>query len=192
LPLVDQLFEPMSEIGKRARAGQIWTTVDLQIFADTSRAQIPEAISVLASALRFHGDSVLAGRERAVLLKPDQPAPKVVEPPAPATTKVFATKNIRWTDHKGRTQTSGKYLDVDLPPVIASRAHALGICRDVNDEFSKQKRATNGWARPLPEDCTSLDLEDSGATIVEFRPSDPRLTVVDRGGPFDVPIARGV
>jgi hypothetical protein len=78
---------------------------------------MPLTIAEKVAELTFRAADVIAGRGMATLPEPAKPAPP--EPlPAP-TTRLHASKHIRWTDDAGVVQTAGAYFDCNLPPAMA-------------------------------------------------------------------------
>ena len=180
--LSDELFSKMALTAGRAATANVWDASGLRDYAINSRTQIPDAINVTVASLHYHRDRVLDGSARAVLYKPDQPVIETfVEP---KVTRVFATTNICWTDHKGHVQTSGKYNDTDLPPAIAARALASGICRTIGSDVWKDFSGTQALCKPPVSECKNLDEDgaDAGALAINTdTPSNAKSTKLDRG-----------
>jgi hypothetical protein len=187
---INPILERMVAITQRASSAQVWDAVGLNTFVESSRGQIPAAIAALALALREHGLRTLDGREaRPTLLTAPAPAAtvNVVEPPV---VRVFAAKNIAWTDAAGQRRTAGKYNDADLPPSVAKAALASGVCREIGSDIWRQWSGSKGFAHPDPSECEDLDIvadvvKADAAVII-----DAKFERIDRGGPFEATILR--
>jgi hypothetical protein len=174
-------------------------SVGLSVFAASARSEVPPALDLLRSVMQGYAASVLAGSAPAKLPSPAPVAAPVLL--APPTTRVFSTKPVTWTDHGGTRQTAHAWLDLDMPPEIASRAIRLGAACAMNDPRRKTKLGfAKNTAKPQPLDCVNLDanapvISDPRATepIISGhrKPAEPAMfTPIDRGKPFVVRTAR--
>jgi hypothetical protein len=189
VPQFQTLFDKTISIAGLAAASQVWDAAGLQNYATASRTQIPAAYELVARSLRERATRVLDGRSPAKLVEPDAPRP-VVTVKEPVTRRLFATRNVCWADDAGQVKTAGKYNTVDLPPATAARALASDYCREIGSDLWKAWGNTKALSTPPAAECTSLDADGGAAADATITPSDPQFTLVDRGPPITLHIAK--
>jgi hypothetical protein len=166
-------------------------------FADVLVAQIPEAVDLLSRLIREHIASVLRREAPATVKKPAAPFVSVVVA-APVRMTLFAMRPIKHTDpDSGKLIVTQKFADVEMPPTFAKVALEAKAAVRVSDPLRKQHHGTvAGHAEALH--AFDLDLAMSEPKPVAAdpilaspapTPSSP-FTVVDRGGPIQMKVAR--
>jgi hypothetical protein len=174
----------------------------LAVFAASVRSEVPPALDLLHSVMQSFAQSVLAGSAPAKLPSPAPVAAPVLL--APPTTRVFSTKPVTWTDHGGTRQTAHAWLDLDMPPTVATKALKIAAAVPMNSPVRNTKLGfARTSAKPKPSDCVNLDADaplvsDPRATapvLSQHKPAaqpaaQPMFTPVDRGKPFVVRTAR--
>jgi hypothetical protein len=139
----------------------------LHSFAVRAKAELPGSIEWLTMLIRAYADDVLAGHAKATL-----PQVEAAAPPPP-TQRAFSVKPIKWTDASGTVQTQHAFFEVQLPPVVATRALRKGACVGMDHELRKREHGFGSKkAKPDPADC--IDLES------EVVAPDPRAGRADR------------
>jgi hypothetical protein len=161
----------------------------MAVFTAASRTEVAAAIPVLAEVLRQHGRAVLNHSASATL--PTSEAPFVPTIPVkPVTTRLFATRAVRWVDSSGETKLSRKWVDVDLPPETAERALKSGVCLPL-DHPMRRTHLNQSPAHVDPSWCTSLDVDDMEVAQPSVAEPEPIFVPLDRGPPFKLRVAAG-
>jgi hypothetical protein len=142
-----------------------------------SRAQIPEALTLLQKLIGYHAQAVMAGTAPASLKRMTAP---VVEPVklAPVMTTVFAVKSIRWTDADGTKRITQRFKDVTMPPAFAKAALDNNVAVRLDDPRCKDRNSVGG--NPEPQYAFDLDAamvaKNAGPRLVEtIRQSNPQF-----------------
>jgi hypothetical protein len=167
----------------------------LKGFSDVLVAQIPEAVELLSRLIREHAAAVLRREAPSTVRKPD--APVVVPAPAkPVRMPLFCTRSLKFVDpDSGKLIVAQKFSDVEMPPSYAKIALENKICVRVTDPLRAQhNRTVGGHADPaLAFDLDAAMSEPKPAAVDPIRASSPAaspFTVVDRGGPVQMKVAR--
>jgi hypothetical protein len=195
--MFDDAAKALSDIAG-AIAVYIPDAAGLAVFSNSARSEVPPALQLLDSVMRSLAQATLSGSAPANL-----PQPALVAAPlllAPPTTRVFSTKPVTWTDHDGSRRTEHAWLDLDMPPTVATKALKIAAAVPMNSPVRKTKLGfAKTSAKPKLSDCINLDADaplvsDPRATapvISHHRPTaQPMFTPVDRGKPFVVRTAR--
>jgi hypothetical protein len=152
--------------------------------------EIPAASSMISRLLRVHAQAVLDGRAAAVMPKAME---AYVAPPAPTNPPsqvLFCLRSVKWVDDAGQQRIAGKFEDAEVPVRLVGKALKCGACVPMTDPRRRELHGTQGGFPPRLDTATDLDVDP--ATQVSSEPilaSSP-FTVVDRGGPIQMKIAR--
>jgi hypothetical protein len=158
-------------------------------FTTSSRTEVALAIPVLGEVLRNYGRQVLDGTAPATLPTQENPFKPTI-PVKPVTTRLFATRAVRWVDSSGETKLSRKWVDVDLPPETAERALKSGVCLPL-DHPMRRTHLNQSPAHVDPSWCTSLDVDDTEVAQPSLAEPEPIFTPIDRGPVFKLRVAAG-
>jgi hypothetical protein len=167
----------------------------LKNFSDVLVQQIPEAVELLSRLIREHAAAVLRREAPSMVRKPD--APVVVQAVTkPVRMTLFAVRSIKFTEpDSGKLIVAQKFQDLEMPPSYAKAALESKICVRVTDPLRAQHAGTvGGHADPaLAFDLDAAMSEPKPAAVDPIRASTPPaspFTVVDRGGPVQMKVAR--
>jgi hypothetical protein len=175
-------------------------------FCQAAKIEVPPTIILLKTLLQGYVSGVVAGSGRATLPQPASP-PAWLPPPKPETVQVCSVKNIAWENSPGFIRTVHPGYDVELSPEVARHALAIGAVVQRNDPRAKFHSAQRKPTVPILENCIGLDAaaiaaiaaatEPRGGNVEPImkspslpQPTDPRLTVLDRGPPRLATVAR--
>jgi hypothetical protein len=118
--------------------------------------------------------------------KPAVPTPAATLPAPAATKRVFATKNLKWTNGGDGVHVAPAWFDVDLPPAAADRALNLGAAVPMEHPTRKKMHGQRPISHPSPANCLPLtddaevaDGQDSG--VHELPSHRSAFTPLDRG-----------
>jgi hypothetical protein len=161
----------------------------MAVFTAASRTEIAAAIPVLAEVLRNRGRQVLDGTAPAMLATAEAPFVPTI-PVKPVTTRLFATRAVRWVDSSGETKLSRKWVDVDLPPETAERALKSGVCLPL-DHPMRRTHLNQSPAHVDPSWCTSLDVDNTEVAQPSVAEPEPIFMLLDRGPAFKLRVAAG-
>jgi hypothetical protein len=161
----------------------------MAVFAAASRTEVAAAIPVVVEVLRQHGRAVLNHSAPAMLATAEAPFVPTI-PVKPVTTRLFATRAVRWVDSSGETKLSRKWVDVDLPPETAERALKSGVCLPL-DHPMRRTHLNQSPAHVDPSWCTSLDVDDTEVAQPSLAEPEPIFTPIDRGPVFKLRVAAG-
>jgi hypothetical protein len=128
---------------------------------------------MVIDGLRAHRNMVLAGNAPATLRAPKAPPAPTL--PAPATTKLFTLKPVRWRDQGNAafTRRHPAFSQIDLPPALAERAIVLNAAIAVNDPRVRTlSRGRSPVHAPL-EECVCLDENPEPAAEPEQLHEEP-------------------
>jgi hypothetical protein len=148
-------------------------------FAGLAKEQVPTAITMIVAMLRAHGVGLLA-------------AP-IISPPQ--NELVFCMKPVKWRDASGRQCSARRFTDADLPRALSARALSSGACCALDDPRRKQNFGAAAVGSPDLKSCVDLDRgadkRERAAESGQFEPiQHSAFTVVDRGDPFQMKVAR--
>jgi hypothetical protein len=114
----------------------------LQNYCKASRAQIPEAMTMIGKMAAYHAAAVLAKTAPATLRKPE-PVFVPVAIVKPERVPLFCLRPIKFTDpDSGKLIVVQKFQDAELPPTFARAALEANICARLSDPLRKQHHGT--------------------------------------------------
>jgi hypothetical protein len=115
-------------------------------------------------------------------------AEAVVETPAAPTILLFALRPIKWIAADGTKCAAQKFTDAALTETAASRGLAMGALVALDSPLRKQHHGTApGHVRV--DLALDLDAEPVHQQVEPIEPSS-QFTVIDRGGPIPMRVAR--
>jgi hypothetical protein len=167
----------------------------LKDFSDVLVAQIPEAVTLLSRLIREHAAAVLRREAPSTVKKPETPY-VVPVPTKPVRMPLFCTRSVKFIDpDSGKLIAAQKFSDIEMPPSYAKAALENKICVRITDPLRAQHKGTVGGH---PDASLAYDLdaamnEPKPAAVDPIRASSPTaspFTVVDRGGPVQMKVAR--
>jgi hypothetical protein len=129
-------------------------------FASNVMVELPPSIVMTAEMLRAHAAAVLSGAALAAMPTPE-PIVKPVKLVQAATSRVFSTKQVTWSTPDGM-RFAPKYVVLDLPPDVATRALKLGACSAVPGEAWRAYKGTHAAFNDFA-DTVNLDEPDEAA-----------------------------
>ncbi len=140
----------------------IYESRGLQSFFQSSEMEVGAAVAVIAAALRAHAVTVLNGGAAAAMPEIEKPFVPEIPTKLP-TTRVFATRAVRWVAGDGTARCSAKYFDIDVPPATAAHALAIGAALPLNHPARKTNYGT--WPGHVSlAACFDLDAADTAST----------------------------
>ena len=146
-------------------------------FAGLAKEQVPTATAMISAMLRAHGASLLAS--------------EIIPPPQGVV--MFSLKPVRWMAD-GRQHSAARLTDVQLPAGLAAFALRSGSCCTLDDPRRKANFGGEVVGRPDLKTCFDLSGNHKTALAAEPGQSEPithsAFTPVDRGGPFQMKVAR--
>lgn len=155
----------------------------LEAFSTSSGTEVPSAVSIIASLLREHARSVLAGAAPATLPTPTAPfAPTIA--PKPATRSLFTLRAVSWTNGDGALRVAPKFSDAELPLDAADRAIAANVAVEMDSPLRNSSTRGQWPGRPDPANCFNLD-----ATTEVDAGSPSQFQLVNRGPAYRLKIA---
>jgi hypothetical protein len=191
----DVVVDKLAGLSARSKTF-LWESVGLNTFATTSKVQVAEAIVIVSQMLREHAGAVLRG-DAPASINPAEVIVPPVEPERPKLTLVFMLRPIVFPDPTtGAMQRVAKWIDVELPPVIAVRALKRKLATTMDDPKRGQLSKAFGGGYPELSWCVDLTSDasaDAGMSQPDQQPnqSEPTIfTKIDRGGPIKMQIAR--
>jgi hypothetical protein len=116
----------------------------LQNYCKASRAQIPEAMTMIGKMAAYHAEAVLAKTAPATLRRPEAPfVPTVIAKPERVT--LFATRSVKYTDpDSGKLIVIQKFQDGEFPPIYARAALEAKVCTRLSDPMRQKHHGTTG------------------------------------------------
>jgi hypothetical protein len=154
----------------------------------TLRAQCPLESTLIQKITAHQATAVMNGTAPATIKRADAPVAKSVET-APITVQLFATRSVKWKNAAGVQIVGQQFTDVALTPSAAKRALAARACVQMNDPIWAKHRNTRG-GHGEPGHALDLDVEPAQTPQVQPIMQSSPFTVVDRGGPVQMKVAR--
>jgi hypothetical protein len=171
----------------------------LENFAKTLRVDVPPAVAMVVT---LAGNYAVAVRERrAPPVLPQQP-PRLLEPPAPATS-CFTLQPAKFVDAQGQQRRVPRFMVVELSECQAANALRADIVCKLDDPRVQQLRRQATTQQP-PEAWHCFDLDSNtpptndpqlmarhsskGSGLTVFEPIDrgpPRVMTVPKGDVAD-------
>jgi hypothetical protein len=188
-----------------------WLTLTRNLAVGFSKLNLFEASSISNCLINAAGEFELAGglvlpdatRSAAAILTGQAPIPAApaaviarIEEPPPPVTRVFAIKNVKWTNAAGFQQFSAAYFDADLPSLVAAQAISAGHAVAMDHPTRREMHGSRSIRHPNPQSCINLDADES-ATLPQpdaaIRTDAPiqheQFRQIDRGPPRELRIA---
>lgn len=182
----DAAVTGLAAITERA-ALHVYEASGLNQYASASRLQLPPAIEMIAAGLRGHATAVLSGDAPATLRTPDAPFVETPVVKAPTVLR-FALRPVKWIAADGKRCAAQKFTDAALTESAASRGVAMGAVVGMDSPLRKQHHGTApGHVRV--DLALDLDAEPVHQQVEPIEPSS-QFTVIDRGGPIPMRVAR--
>jgi hypothetical protein len=164
-------------------------------FAGTLAAEGPEAAALICKLIDNNTAAVSARQAPA---KGKRLAAPVILPAVarPVRVSLFCTRSIKFVDpDSGKLIVAQKFSDVEMPPTFAKVALDHKVCVRITDPLRAQHNNSVA-GHPDPAHAFDLDAamsEPKPAAVDPIRASSPPaspFTIVDRGGPVQMKVAR--